>query len=107
LLAVLGVKIGKPAGVVIQEKFSCFMRDWESDLQGEIPDYEELAGQATKTLGLPAGDGKPLRARYIAQRLTSKEKPYVPPTVERIITEAIRVKHMGSCLRERVAAARP
>lgn len=107
LLEMMGVKIDKPTGVVIHEKFSCFKKDWENDLRGEIPDYEELAGDATETLGLPAGSGKPLRARYIAQTLTSREKPYVPPTVERIVKQAIRVNYVGSCLRKRAVAARP
>jgi len=101
LLNCLGVNIKKPTTAVIEERFACFAKNWEADLMPEIPDYQQLAGDATKELGLRSDSSKPLKARYIAHRLTAGEKPIVPPTLEKIITRAIQVTHAGSCLRKK------
>jgi putative ATP-dependent endonuclease of OLD family len=88
----------KPAVAMDGEKVAFFKNDWEVDLMPEIPEYEKLAGEATKTLGLRSDSGKPLKARYIAQKLTMSDKPYVPPTIEKIIRKAVDVKHTVTCL---------
>jgi hypothetical protein len=85
---------------------SYFERDWEAGINREIPEYEKLAGDATRELGLRAGDNKLLRARYVAQQLTKGERRFVPPTMERIIRGAIDVKLAGTCLKTRPAAAK-
>jgi hypothetical protein len=36
------------------------LHKWETDLRNEIPNYDDLAGEATKVLGLTDA-GKPLR----------------------------------------------
>jgi len=100
LLEWLGTKIDKPSTAVIEKRFGCFVNNWEKDLMVEIPDYEKLAGTATKELGLSPDSGKPLRARFIAEWLVSREKPIIPPTIEKLIRNAIEAKHVGSCLKD-------
>ncbi len=101
LLSYLGEKIDKPKAVVIRETFSCFKKDWETDLRPEIPDYEKIAGEATKS-GMT---GKPLQARFIAQKLSSMTPVVIPPTLEAIIKAAMIVKYKGSCLSKKAALA--
>lgn len=105
LLEALGIKAEKPSTSVIAEKIAYFKTAWERELMGEIPDYEKLAGEATQVLGLRSDGNKPLRARYIAIKLSKMAKPYVPPTIEKIIRQAVSVKHTGSCLHRATDAA--
>jgi putative ATP-dependent endonuclease of the OLD family len=98
LLRALGMKLEKPAATVITDKVAYFKTSWETELMKEIPEYEKLAGEATRFLGLRSDSGKPLRARYIANKLSIMQKPVVPPTIEKIITRAADVKHTGTCL---------
>ena len=105
LLRALDMKAEKPVATVITNKVAYFKTAWEQELMKEIPGYEKLAGDATRSLGLRSDSGKPLRARYIAIALSKLEKPFVPPTIEKIIMRAMEVTYTGTCLRrERVIA---
>lgn len=85
----------EPSAAHITSKFSCFREDWEKDLAPEIPDYDALIKKAGEFLG---NSSKPLRARYVASRVTQGEKPLIPPTLQKIIEHAIAVEHEGSRL---------
>ena len=62
----------------------------------QTPDVEALPAAAGRELG---GDvGKPLVARYIARKLTSKSPPVVPPSLKKIIEKAVAVTWKKSCL---------
>jgi putative ATP-dependent endonuclease of OLD family len=68
------------------------------DLANEIENYPKLVEEARKHLGLN-DEGKPLVARYIARKLTSKLTPAIPKTVRAIIEKAIAVQRKGTCLK--------
>jgi putative ATP-dependent endonuclease of OLD family len=100
LLNYLEAKTGHTSGAVITDKYAFFEKDWEKDLREEIKDYDNLATEANQKLGLRSDTGKPLRGRYIAHRLTNGEKPFIPPTLTKIIEQALQVKFAGSCLKK-------
>jgi predicted ATP-dependent endonuclease of OLD family len=87
-----------PDHVLITDKIACFPSKWETDLSNEIDDFEKLAEEARKKLGLQSDTGKPLIARYIAKRLTSKEPPFIPNSIIKIVKKAVAVKWEKCCL---------
>lgn len=100
LLQYIDAKTGHTSGPLITDRYAFFEKDWEKDLGPEIKDYDKMAAEANKKLGLRADTGKPLRGRYIAQLLSSGEKPFVPPTLAKIIEQALQVKFADSCLKK-------
>ena len=99
LLTMLGEQPHPPIDkVFISDQVACFQHKWEVDLADEIPDMEKLTREARQTLGLSAGSGKPLVARYIAKKLIESVPPNVPKTIRRIIEKAIEVEWQESCL---------
>lgn len=105
LLEFLGETLAEPEEAHVSEQFACFARKWESDLKPQIPHYDRLATAARTELGLPSDSGKPLRARYIARKLTEDDTPFVPPILTEIIEKAVHVTCQGSCLRQLKADA--
>jgi predicted ATP-dependent endonuclease of OLD family len=85
-----------PTAPVIKARFACFKDTWEKDLIGEIPDYAKQIEEAAEFLG-PCG--KPLEARYIATKLTTRTPAFVPPTLQKMIEQAVAVTHTGTCLK--------
>lgn len=98
LLALAGENTDPPQVLFVTDSVACFPRKWEADLKGEIPDGDALAGDAKKELGLSDDSGKPLIARYIARKLTSRNPPVVPPSLKKIIEKAVAVTWKKSCL---------
>ncbi|BEQ13053.1 ATP-dependent nuclease [Desulfoferula mesophila] len=99
LLALLGYT-GKIQGpVCVEPTFAFFINKWETQINSEIPDVENLTAQARKTLALSADTGKPLVARYIAREITSWGAPLIPPTIVDILSAAVEVGWSSSCLR--------
>jgi putative ATP-dependent endonuclease of OLD family len=100
LLALSGENREEPKTVLIADRVACFPTKWETDLKNEIGDGDELTAEARKALGLSADNdtGKPLIARYIARKLTSREPPVVPTSLEAIIKKATAVTWKQSCL---------
>jgi putative ATP-dependent endonuclease of OLD family len=100
LLKCLGIKPDTAGGAAVTNRYACFAQDWEKDLRAQIQDYDKLEAEATAKLGLRPDTGKPLRARYVAQELTSREKPFVPESITGIIEQAVQVKFSGTCLQK-------
>lgn len=98
LLALAGENQDTPRSLFVADGVACFPRKWETDLKSEIPDADVLKGEAKKELGLSDDTGKPLIARYIARKLTSRNPPVVPPSLKEIIERAITVTWKMSCL---------
>jgi predicted ATP-dependent endonuclease of OLD family len=65
LVQFLGETMDEPEKAHVTERFACFAGTWESDLKAEIPDYDRLATDARRDLGLRGDRGKPLLARYV------------------------------------------
>jgi putative ATP-dependent endonuclease of OLD family len=61
-------------------------------------DIDALVAAAREELGLNNDTGKPLIARYIARKLTSRSPPVVPPSLKRIIEKAVAVTWKKTCL---------
>jgi predicted ATP-dependent endonuclease of OLD family len=80
------------------DHFSCFHIKWEHSLGEEVPNHDKLTSEASKYLGR---SGKPLIARYIAMKLAGQTPPFVPPTIKKILENAISVKHRGTCLKKK------
>ncbi|MGC7846856.1 ATP-dependent nuclease [Desulforudis sp. 1088] len=99
LLALAGESQDAPQSLFVGDCIACFPNKWESDLRGEIPDADTLAGEAKKELGLSDDSGKPLIARYIARKLTERTPPQVPNSLKLIIEKAVAVKWSKSCLK--------
>jgi putative ATP-dependent endonuclease of the OLD family len=97
LLIFLEYSQDAPMKPIVTEYFACFVEKWESDLQSEIPNHASLHEEATRVLG---DCGKPLLARFVATKITSGEKPFVPPTLQSIIEKAAQVIRKGSCLKK-------
>lgn len=98
LLALAGVSHDAPQSLFIADSIACFSKTWESDLRPETPDVDTLTGEARQKLGLSGDSGKPLIARYIARRLTSRNPAVVPASLKTIIEKAVAVTWKQSCL---------
>jgi putative ATP-dependent endonuclease of the OLD family len=98
LLAFADLETDAPQGVLIGDRVACFEETWEKGLKPEVQDWETLAIEAKKELGLTSHSGKPLIARCIARRLTERPEPLVPPTIKAIIEKALAVAWLKSCL---------
>jgi predicted ATP-dependent endonuclease of OLD family len=109
LLALAGENQAPPVSVFIKDSVACFPKNWETDLKDEIPDADALAGEAKKELGLSDDGSKPLVARFVARRLTSRVPAVVPPSLKMIIEKAVAVSWKKSCLQGsgEVAALNP
>jgi putative ATP-dependent endonuclease of the OLD family len=99
LLQLAGEETAPPDELLVKDGVACFPNKWETDLKGETPDHDDLTREARQSLGLSGDNGKPLIARYIARKLTSREPRVVPPSVRTIIEKAGNVTWKGSCLK--------
>ena len=99
LLALAGENQDAPQSLLVADCVACFPTKWESDLKSEIPDIETLTAEARKVLGLSDDTGKPLIARYIARKITSRSPAVVPPSLKTIIEKAVAVTWKQSCLK--------
>jgi len=98
LLALAGESRDAPQFLLLADGIACFPKKWEVDLKGEIPDSDTLVAEAKRELGLSDVTGKPLIARYVARKLTSRNPPVVPPSLKSIIEKAVAVSWKKSCL---------
>lgn len=98
LLALAGESQDAPQSLLVADGVACFPKKWEVELKGEIPDSDTLEAEARKELGLSDDTGKPLTARYVARKLTSRNPPVVPPSLKSIIEKAVAVAWKKSCL---------
>lgn len=98
LLALTGQSQEAPSSLLVADGVACFPGKWETDLKPEIADADTLATEARKELGLSNATGKPLIARYIARKLTSRNPALVPPSLKAIIKEAMGATWRKSCL---------
>lgn len=98
LLALAGENLDAPSSLFVAGGIACFPQKWEVDLKQEIPDADTLTAEAKKELGLSDDASKPLVARYIARKLTSRNPPAVPPSLKKIIEKAVAVSWQKSCL---------
>ncbi|MEI6071212.1 MAG: ATP-dependent endonuclease [Verrucomicrobiae bacterium] len=107
LLALGGEPANEPKALLVADGVACFQKKWETDLRGELPDVDALTAAARKELGLSDDTGKPLIARYIARKLTSRTPPVVPPSLQQIIQKGVAVTWKKSCLWTEATAASP
>jgi energy-coupling factor transporter ATP-binding protein EcfA2 len=98
LLALAGGPTGPPHTLVVTDKVACFPKKWEVDVGSEIADIGQLTADAKRKLGLSDDSGKPLVARFVARKLTSRTPPCVPPSLRMIIEKAVKVRWSASCL---------
>lgn len=100
LLSLAGEPQVAPKSLLITDTLACFPTKWESHLISEIPDIDTLTANARDELGLSSDSdsGKPLIARYVAQKITSKDPPLVPQSLKNIIEKAVAVSWTRSCL---------
>jgi len=98
LLALAGESSDAPLSLFVADGIACFTNKWETDLKSEIADADTLAANARTELGLSDDTGKPLIARYIARKLTSRNPPVVPSSLKKIIETAVAVRWKKSCL---------
>jgi len=98
LLALTGQIQEAPSSLLVADGVACFPSKWEADLKSEIADADILEAAARKELGLNNDTGKPLIARYIARKLTSRSPSVVPPSLKKIIEKAVAVTWEKSCL---------
>jgi putative ATP-dependent endonuclease of OLD family len=96
LLGLVGEDENAPQELLVGERVACFPRNWETDLKSETPDADTLATDARSELGKDVG--KPLIARYIARKLTSRVPAVIPPSLKAIIERAVAVTWKESCL---------
>ncbi len=86
----------------VTDKYTVLEYDLESTLRGEIKDYETLANKCQKALGVCS---KPIRAKFIANRLKEKvhdgniPEQILPRTIILIIGKLRRLKYKGCVLR--------
>jgi predicted ATP-dependent endonuclease of OLD family len=107
LLALAGKSQDAPKSLLVEDAIACFPNKWESDLKSEIPESEILAAEARKELGLSDDSGKPLIARYIARKITSRNPPIIPPSLKMIIEKAVAVTWKKSCLQSPANSVAP
>ncbi len=98
LLALAGESQDAPSSLLVADGVACFPNKWEADLKSEIADADSVAANARKELGLSDDTGKPLIARYVARKLTSRNPSVVPPSLKKIIERAVAVTWKKSCL---------
>lgn len=98
LLALAGENQDAPSSLFVADGVACFPNKWEADLKSEITDADSLAANARKELGLSDDTGKPLIARYVARKLTSRNPSVVSPSLKKIIEKAVAVTWKNSCL---------
>jgi predicted ATP-dependent endonuclease of OLD family len=98
LLALVGEPTDAPTSILVKDRVCCFPTKWESHLADEIENYSDLQKKAEAALGIKEDTGKPLIARYIAKQLTSKIPIEVPPSIQKVIEQAVRVEWKCSCL---------
>lgn len=98
LLALTGQSQEAPSSLLVADGVACFPSKWETDLKPQIADADTLAAAARKELGLSNDTGKPLIARHIARKLTSRNPSFVPPILKTIIEKAMAVTWKKSCL---------
>lgn len=96
LLRLAGAPTTPPSGLFVNSRVACFQKNWETSLSEEVSDVSTLEGEATKMLG--PGAGKPLRARFIARKLTSRTPAVIPSRIRSIIEHAINSQWHASCL---------
>ena len=107
LLALAGESQDEPQDIFVTDGAACFPKKWENYLKSEIPDVDALVADAKKELGLSDDTGKPLIARYIARKLTSRKPAVVPPSLKTIIEKAVAVTWKKSCLQVSTFPASP
>lgn len=105
LLALLGSDVKDPDAAVVADTFTCFSKDWETDLSQETPDVDQLKAEAKTQLGLKSAS-KPLVARHVAVKLTGRTPPVIPATIQKIIEKALAAKPSGTCLKSPPRAGR-
>lgn len=98
LLSLTGQSQEVPSSLLVADSVACFPSKWETDLKSEMPDVAALEDAARKDLGLSNETGKPLVARYIARKLTSRTPPLVPESLKKIIEKTVKVTWQKSCL---------
>ncbi len=98
LLVLAGEKSDVQDSSFVGDSVAYFNKKWEQDLKDEIPDVDILTAEAREILGLSDDSGKPLIARYIAKKLTSRNPAIVPPSLKSIIEKAVKTKWKRSCL---------
>ena len=104
LLALGGEAPNEPNALLVADGVACFSKKWEADLRAELPDADILTAEARKELGLNDDTGKPLVARYIARKLTSRNPAVVPPSLKKIIEKAVAITWKQSCLQAAIIA---
>jgi predicted ATP-dependent endonuclease of OLD family len=107
LLALAGENQDEPQALFVADGAACFPKKWETDLKSEIPEADVLGRDAKKELGLSDDTGKPLIARYLARKLTSRNPAVVPPSLKTIIEKAIAVTWKKSCLQAPTSPSAP
>jgi len=98
LLTIIAEDVQPTNEVYVSDKLAYFPDKWEASLAKEIPDLENLTAKARKLLGLKDDSGKPLIARYVAKQLVSQKPPFIPPSIKKILEQAIKMKWNKSCL---------
>lgn len=107
LLALAGESQDEPQALFVADGIACFPKKWENYLKSEIPDVDALVAEAKEKLGLSDDTGKPLIARYLARKLTSRNPAVVPPSLKTIIEKAVAVTWKKSCLQVSTFPASP
>ena len=100
LLALLEADTSAPEDIRIKNNYTCFHDKWETSIAGQIDGIEDLTREAREFFGLQADSGKPLIARYIANKLVSQDPPAVPLIISKMLKKAINVKWTKSCLQK-------
>lgn len=104
LLALLnGADIKDPEIAHVGDEFSCFSKDWESDMAPHIEDYVALKSAAKSNLGLK-DESKPLVARYVALQLADRDPPVIPEVIRQILEKVVVARRVRSCLRKEAVA---
>lgn len=99
LLTMVGVDTAPQAVTTIKNSCAYFPHAWEKDLRAEIDDVDNLTRDARKLLALQGNSGKPLIARYIAKKLTSKAVPTIPVSIKEILEKSVSIVWEKSCLK--------
>jgi len=96
LLEMFGEPTDVPSDLFISDTVACFRTTWEKTLKDEISDIDAIIADSKKQMGPDIG--KPLQARYIAKKVTAQTPPIVPPSLKKIIQQAVQVTWKQSCL---------
>jgi putative ATP-dependent endonuclease of OLD family len=96
LLTAIGVSDAEASRVitsqdwVVEPRFAVCGLEFEAVLRRDLPGYEELERQARGEFGLSSGGGKPLVARFVAERVgldADAVNPRGLPALSKAITE--------------------